>query len=64
MTDGRIVSAGPASPAALEALAALPAGTEVVAAEGRWIVPGLIDAHVHAESDAELSGAIWATTSG
>ena len=64
MTDGRIVSAGPASPAALKALAALPAGTEVVAAEGRWIVPGLIDAHVHAESDADLATMLaWGVTS-
>ena len=61
MTDGRIVSAGPASPAAL---AALPAGAEVVAAEGRWIVPGLIDAHVHAESDGDLETMLaWGVTS-
>ena len=61
MTDGRIVSAGPASPAAL---AALPAGSEVVAAEGRWIVPGLIDAHVHAESDEDLKTMLaWGVTS-
>ena len=64
MTDGRIVSAGPASPAALKALAALPAGAEVVAAEGRWILPGLIDAHVHAESDGDLQTMLaWGVTS-
>jgi imidazolonepropionase-like amidohydrolase len=33
---------------------ALPAGTQVVTADGKWIIPGLIDAHVHAESDEDL----------
>lgn len=39
-TDGRISFAGPGSPA-------IPAGAEVIEAEGRHLVPGLIDAHVH-----------------
>jgi imidazolonepropionase-like amidohydrolase len=49
--DGRVGSVGPATPAAV---AALPPDVRVVDAAGRWIVPGLIDAHVHAESDRDL----------
>jgi imidazolonepropionase-like amidohydrolase len=49
--DGKIVSVGEASP---QALAALPAGTSVADLSGKWIVPGFIDAHIHAESDADL----------
>jgi imidazolonepropionase-like amidohydrolase len=61
VTDGRIVSVGPASPAAA---AALPAGAELVAAEGQWILPGLIDAHVHAESEEDLETMLaWGVTS-
>ena len=61
VTDGRIVSVGPASPAAM---AALPAGVELVAAEGQWILPGLIDAHVHAESEQDLQTMLaWGVTS-
>ncbi len=61
VTDGRIVSVGPASPAAV---AALPAGAELVAAEGQWILPGLIDAHVHAESEEDLETMLaWGVTS-
>jgi imidazolonepropionase-like amidohydrolase len=33
---------------------ALPVGTQVIPADGKWIIPGLIDAHVHAESDDGL----------
>ena len=59
--EGRILSIGPATPAAL---AALPPGTEVVDAGGRWIVPGLIDAHVPRESDADLQTMLrWGVTS-
>ncbi|HZI67357.1 MAG TPA: amidohydrolase family protein [Thermoanaerobaculia bacterium] len=58
--NGRIVSVGPSSPAAL---AALPPGAEVRDVSGRWIVPGLIDAHVHAESDADLKQMLrWGVT--
>jgi imidazolonepropionase-like amidohydrolase len=39
--DGRITAAGSA------AEVPVPAGAEVVAAAGKWIIPGLIDAHVH-----------------
>lgn len=57
----RIVSVGPATPAAI---AALPAGTQVITADGKWIVPGLIDAHVHAESDDDLKTMLrWGVTS-
>jgi len=59
--DGRVVFVGPATP---EALAALPAGTPVEDVAGKWIVPGFIDAHVHAESDADLEEMLrWGVTS-
>jgi imidazolonepropionase-like amidohydrolase len=59
--DGRIVSVGKATP---QALAALPAGTAVVDAAGKWIVPGFVDAHVHAETDADLHEMLrWGVTS-
>ncbi|HKD20127.1 MAG TPA: amidohydrolase family protein [Thermoanaerobaculia bacterium] len=58
---GRIVSVGVATP---EALAKLPPGTQVITGDARWIVPGLIDAHVHAESDADLRTMLnWGVTS-
>lgn len=52
---------GPATP---EAMKALPAGTQVITAHGKWIIPGLIDAHVHAESDGDLKQMLrWGVTS-
>jgi imidazolonepropionase-like amidohydrolase len=43
---------------------ALPVGTEVITADGKWIIPGLIDAHVHAESDDGLKTMLnWGVTS-
>lgn len=39
--DGRIVAAGPAGEVAA------PAGAEIIDARGKWITPGLVDAHVH-----------------
>ena len=51
VADGRIVSVGRATPTALEAL---PAGTAVLDVRGAWIISGLIDAHVHMESEADL----------
>jgi imidazolonepropionase-like amidohydrolase len=58
---GRIVSVGSATP---EAMAKLPPGTQVIAGDGKWIVPGLIDAHVHAESDEDLRTMLnWGVTS-
>ena len=41
VTDGRISAVGPADSLPI------PAGAAVVDARGKWIVPGLIDAHVH-----------------
>jgi imidazolonepropionase-like amidohydrolase len=61
ISGGRIVSVGPATP---EAVKALPAGTRVEDASGKWIVPGFVDAHVHAESDADLKQMLrWGVTS-
>ena len=61
VADGRIVTVGVATP---EALRSLPAGTEILAAEGEWIVPGLVDAHVHSESDEDLRAMLrWGVTS-
>ena len=61
VSDGRIVSVGAATP---EALRALPAGTQILPADGKWIIPGLIDAHVHAESDEDLKTMLrWGVTS-
>jgi imidazolonepropionase-like amidohydrolase len=59
--DGRIFSVAEATP---QALAALPVGTPVTDARGKWIVPGLIDAHVHAESEKDLEEMLrWGVTS-
>ncbi|MGE5276859.1 MAG: amidohydrolase family protein [Acidobacteriota bacterium] len=59
--DGRILSVGEASP---DALAALPVGASIRDASGKWIVPGLIDAHVHAESEGDLEQMLrWGVTS-
>jgi imidazolonepropionase-like amidohydrolase len=42
----------------------LPPGAQVIAAEGKWIVPGLIDGHVHAESEEDLRTMLrWGVTS-
>ncbi|MFN2385266.1 MAG: amidohydrolase family protein [Thermoanaerobaculia bacterium] len=61
VSDGRIVSVGDATP---EALRALPAETRTVALSGQWIVPGLIDAHVHAEGPEDLRQMLrWGVTS-
>jgi imidazolonepropionase-like amidohydrolase len=47
-----------------EALAAFPPGAEVINVSGKWIVPGLIDAHVHAESEQDLKTMLrWGVTS-
>lgn len=57
----RIVSVGQATP---ETLKALPAGARVEDASGKWIVPGFVDAHVHADSDADLKQMLrWGVTS-
>jgi imidazolonepropionase-like amidohydrolase len=60
VADGRILSVGPSGSAAL---AALPPDAEVRDVSGKWIVPGLIDAHVHAESDDDLKTMLrWGVT--
>lgn len=63
--DGRIAYAGPSSgPAAKAALDAAGSSAKVEDVTGRWIVPGLVDAHVHAESDADLVEMLrWGVTS-
>ncbi|GLZ78989.1 amidohydrolase [Actinorhabdospora filicis] len=51
VTDGRITAVGgPGTP--------VPDGAEIVDATGKWIVPGLIDAHVHLGVHEEGEG--WA----
>jgi imidazolonepropionase-like amidohydrolase len=61
VSEGRIVSVGEATP---EALRRLSAGTRTVALPGRWIVPGLVDAHVHAEGPEDLRQMLrWGVTS-
>jgi imidazolonepropionase-like amidohydrolase len=61
VSDGRIVAVGAATP---EAIRNLPIGTEIRNVSGKWIVPGLIDAHVHAESEDDLKMMLrWGVTS-
>ena len=61
VSDDRITQI---TPVTRESLAQLPAGAEVLNAEGQWILPGLIDAHVHAESDDDLKRMLrWGVTS-
>jgi len=60
VSEGRVVSVGVATP---EAMRLLPVGTEIVDAAGEWIIPGLVDAHVHAESDEDLRTMLrWGVT--
>jgi len=61
VSGGRIVSLGEATP---EELSHLAAGSQVIDVSGKWIIPGLIDAHVHAESDEDLRTMLrWGVTS-
>ena len=61
LSAGRIVSVGEATP---EAVRGLPAGAEVLEATGKWVLPGLIDAHVHAGTNRELKMMLrWGVTS-
>lgn len=48
--DGRILSVGPAE--------TLPEGIETIEAEGRFVLPGLIDAHTHADRLSEVRRAL------
>ncbi|HKD11406.1 MAG TPA: amidohydrolase family protein [Thermoanaerobaculia bacterium] len=60
VTDGRVAFAGPYSP---QALAQAPKEAERIDVSGRWIIPGLIDAHVHAGSaDEQRSFLRWGVT--
>jgi imidazolonepropionase-like amidohydrolase len=60
IADGRVLYAGAATP---EALGAVPAGVRAASVAGKWVVPGLVDAHVHAESDADLRQMLrWGVT--
>jgi len=45
--DGKISAVGPAS------RVPVPSGAEVVALDGRWVVPGLVNAHGHVGPDGE-----------
>jgi len=61
VSGGKIVSVGHATP---QAVAGLPPGARVVDVAGKWIIPGLIDAHVHADSDQDLRTMLhWGITS-
>ena len=61
ISGDRIVSVGEATP---EALSELPSGVQVIGVSGKWIIPGLIDAHVHAESEQDLRTMLkWGVTS-
>ena len=60
IADGRVVYSGVASP---EALDAVPASATAVSLAGKWIVPGFIDAHVHADTDGDLRQMLqWGVT--
>jgi imidazolonepropionase-like amidohydrolase len=60
ISSQRILSVGPAT---REAVKALPPGTQVITIDGKWIIPGLIDAHVHAESEDDLKTMLnWGVT--
>src|SRR5512132_1960819 len=61
LSGERILSIGDSTP---EALAKLPPDAQIIDASGKWIIPGLIDAHVHAESDEDLKTMLrWGVTS-
>ena len=48
--DGRIEAAGPRS------RVAVPAGVDTLDARGKWVVPGLVDAHVHYSQTGWVDG--------
>jgi imidazolonepropionase-like amidohydrolase len=67
LRDSLIVVSGPSiltvTPATREELDKLPRDAEIVDLSGRWVVAGLIDAHVHAESDEDLRQMLrWGVT--
>jgi len=53
LRGGRIEQVGPAGGAAP------PRGARVIDGAGRWVMPGLIDAHTHLWDDAVLPGALY-----
>jgi imidazolonepropionase-like amidohydrolase len=60
VSEGRILSVGPATRAAVDSV---PVGVKTEDLTGKWIVPGLIDAHVHADSDEDLREMLrWGVT--
>ncbi len=57
--DGRIDAVGPADDVEI------PPGARVIDARGRWVVPGLVDAHNHtAGSLSDLNDGVWLTNPG
>jgi imidazolonepropionase-like amidohydrolase len=50
LRDGRVVCAGPSSSCAV------PADADTVSAAGKWIIPGLIDTHVHFSQTGWVDG--------
>ncbi|MFG2887030.1 amidohydrolase family protein [Streptomyces sp. NPDC048297] len=55
--DGVVTAAGSRN-ATRAARAALPSTVHVVAAHGKWVLPGLVDAHIHLNSLAEARAAL------
>lgn len=59
VSGGRIQQLGPASEVEI------PKGARVIDARGKWIVPGLVDAHNHtAGSLSDLNDGVWLTNPG
>ncbi|MEU4266703.1 amidohydrolase family protein [Streptomyces sp. NPDC026092] len=52
IVDGTVRAAGP------QGSVTVPRGVEVLEAHGRWILPGLIDAHIHLSTAAEARDAV------
>jgi imidazolonepropionase-like amidohydrolase len=53
VTGNRIVSIG------ARAQVAIPDGTEVIAGEGKFLIPGLWDMHVHAHDDLDVATTVY-----
>lgn len=59
IADGRVTAIGRADEVEI------PAGARVIDARGRWVVPGLVDAHNHtAGSLSDLNDGVWLTNPG
>jgi imidazolonepropionase-like amidohydrolase len=60
VSEGRILAVGEAT---REAIDAVPVAARMEDLTGKWIVPGLVDAHVHAESEDDLRQMLrWGVT--